>query len=187
MGEREIGLGMLDWTNGESQHEVSAERTQAGMNAIAAALDLSPAVAARTAAVASAPLPPKPVIVPEVAATPAEVLEAAIEAAHPEHVIDGPAEPLAAVPALGEMPVEDAAPVEEHPEVEEPVAVLETVAAVQPVEPVSVVPVVEPPVPVSALQQVGEPEPPAPPRPRPSAPASTPGTAFNPEIAPVED
>ena len=188
MGEREIGLGMLGWTNGESQREVSAERTQAGMNAIAAALDLSPAAPAGASVPTPPPLPPEPVIVPEEPAAPPEVLEAAIEAAHPEHIIEGPAEPFAAVPALGEMPVEDAAVAE--PVAEEPVPAIETVAAIQPVEPVSVVPTVEPPVPVSALQPQSAPEPvvePTPPRPKPSAPASTPGAAFNPEVEPVED
>src|SRR3569623_353791 len=38
MGEREIGLGMLGWTNGDTgQQEATAERTQAGMDAVAAA------------------------------------------------------------------------------------------------------------------------------------------------------
>jgi hypothetical protein len=39
-------------------------------------------------------------------AIPVEELEAAIEASHPEHVPEGPAEPPVMVPAFGETPVE---------------------------------------------------------------------------------
>jgi CPA2 family monovalent cation:H+ antiporter-2 len=94
MGEREIGLGMLGWTNGENAHQLETERTQANLDAVAAALkldDLPPA--ARPAD------PPAPAI-------PVEELEAAIEAAHPAHVAEGPAEPPELVPAFGETPEE---------------------------------------------------------------------------------
>jgi len=123
MGEREIGLGMLGWTNGDAQHEVTAERTRAGMNAVAAALKLD-----LSAPVAVAPGEPG-LVVPEPPAAPVtpEMLEAAIEAAHPEHVAEGPAEPPELVPALGEMPAEDTAA---------PVAAAQTAPAVEPAAPV---------------------------------------------------
>jgi hypothetical protein len=95
---------MLGWTNGENAHEVEAERTQANLEAVAAALklhDLPPAPAAAPAP----PPPPKPEPAPP--AIPVEELEAAIEAAHPEHVPEGPAEPPVMVPAFGETPVEE--------------------------------------------------------------------------------
>jgi CPA2 family monovalent cation:H+ antiporter-2 len=104
MGEREIGLGMLGWTNGENAHEVETERTQANLEAVAAALklhDLPPAPVA-----APAPLPPRRAD-PAPPAIPVEELEAVIEASHPEHVPEGPAEPPELVQAVGEMPVED--------------------------------------------------------------------------------
>jgi CPA2 family monovalent cation:H+ antiporter-2 len=152
MGEREIGLGMVGWSNTETAPEADAAPTPAGLDAVAAALKLDldtpvPANAEPIAPVVVAlePVPPEPE-----PAAPAEVLEAAIEAAHPEHEITGPAEPLEAVPALGEMPVE--------PDRPEPVAA--------PPEPVTETP---------------------PPRAKPTAPASTPGTAFNPEVVPAEE
>ena len=49
MGEREIGLGMLGWTNGENAHEVQVERTEANLEAVAAALQVDrPAAATRS-------------------------------------------------------------------------------------------------------------------------------------------
>src|SRR5204863_2273159 len=51
MGEREIGLGMLGWTNGENAHELETVRTQANLDAVAAALKLHD-------------LPPAPVVAP---------------------------------------------------------------------------------------------------------------------------
>jgi CPA2 family monovalent cation:H+ antiporter-2 len=104
MGEREIGLGLLGWTNGENAHQVEAARTQANLEAVAAALklhDLEPAP------VAAPPPPPPPKAEPAPPAIPVEELEAAIEAAHPEHVPEGPAEPPIMVPAFGETPVEE--------------------------------------------------------------------------------
>jgi CPA2 family monovalent cation:H+ antiporter-2 len=96
MGEREIGLGMLGWTNGENAHQVEVERTKATFEAVAAALKLHD-------------LPPTQVRKPEPAppAIPVEELEAAIEAAHPQHVAEGPAEPLELVPSFGETPIEE--------------------------------------------------------------------------------
>jgi CPA2 family monovalent cation:H+ antiporter-2 len=104
MGEREIGLGMLGWTNGENAHQVEAARTQANLEAVAAALklhDLEPAPVA-----APAP-PPPPKAEPAPPAIPVEELEAAIEASHPAHAPEGPAEPPIMVPAFGETPVEE--------------------------------------------------------------------------------
>jgi CPA2 family monovalent cation:H+ antiporter-2 len=111
MGEREIGLGMLGWV--------------AGVPAVVPAMPLAEPVAtapvleeqpvepepARSGfdAFVAAPVAEKvmPTIEPEpIQELPADVLEARIEAAHPEHEITGPAEPAALVPALGEMPVE---------------------------------------------------------------------------------
>lgn len=47
MGEREIGLGMLGWVDGENDHEVATARNSAAFDAVAAALalDFTPAVA----------------------------------------------------------------------------------------------------------------------------------------------
>jgi CPA2 family monovalent cation:H+ antiporter-2 len=104
MGEREIGLGMLGWTNGENAHELETVRTQANLDAAAAALklhDLPP----------TPPPKPEPAPVPRAEppppAIPVEELEAAIESAHPQHIPEGPAEPPELVPAFGEMPVEE--------------------------------------------------------------------------------
>jgi CPA2 family monovalent cation:H+ antiporter-2 len=115
MGEREIGLGMVAWANDDGQHDAQTERTQAGLDAVAAALKLNldaapPVMPAAAVPIATVAIVPEPAV-PELPApaVPAEVLEAAIEAAHPEHVITGPAEPLEAVPALGEMPIEEMA------------------------------------------------------------------------------
>ena len=229
MGEREIGLGMLGWTNGENEHEVVTERTQAGMEAIAAALQVDPVRQASTsrptppvmlrpvepiiAPPPPSPAPVAPVLVaeappmpdPDPETTSPDVLEAAIEAAHPEHVIEGAAEPPAIVPAPGEMPVE---PEEPSMEAEAPVPV-EAAASVPPAPTPAayvVAPVVlaaeplpeseaaapEPEVePELALPEpVAAPEPapvPAPPRSKPSGPATAPGAAFNPEVVPADD
>jgi hypothetical protein len=117
---------------------------------------------------------------PEAPAVPAEILEAEIEAAHPEHAVEGPAEPLSAVPALGEMPVEtqepDAAAVAEDPAAEpEPPE-----APAEPLQPT--------PVQAAAIEPVIiAPDVPEPPRPRPSGPATSPGAAFKPDPVPAED
>jgi hypothetical protein len=73
------------------------------LDAFSAALADPAEPAAADVAATPEVVPTEPVIV-----TPAapEVLEAAIEAAHPEHPIAGPAEPPETVPALGEMPAE---------------------------------------------------------------------------------
>jgi CPA2 family monovalent cation:H+ antiporter-2 len=112
MGEREIGLGMLGWTNGDNAHELETVRTQANLEAVAAALqlhDLPPAPAPK----------PEPIPViraePPPPAIPVEELEAAIEAAHPEHVPEGPAEPPELVRAFGETPVEEESEAESAP------------------------------------------------------------------------
>jgi CPA2 family monovalent cation:H+ antiporter-2 len=106
MGEREIGLGMLAWTNGDAERSRDAERAAASMAAVAAALKLeqqAPEPADSTASHAVGPAESEPF-----AGIPPEQLEAAIEAAHPEHEPSGPAEPPELVPALGEMPDEPA-------------------------------------------------------------------------------
>jgi CPA2 family monovalent cation:H+ antiporter-2 len=223
MGEREIGLGMIEQVPHAATVEPPAavvmpapvaplppeppapEAADAGMAAVAAALEVEPHT---PPVVPTAGAPAAPDLVPPVEAS-AEVLEAAIEAAHPEHEIAGPAEPLAAVPALGEMPAE-AAPTEPEPPVQ----------AAPPLAPASYAPTL-PPAPVvppsaeSLLEPAGEAVPaesrlgvepaaeveaqpmpvpeaepapqPEPPRPRPSGPASSPGRAFNPEIVPADD
>ncbi len=204
MGEREIGLGMLGWT--PSEPAPPATPTEAGMEAIAAALKLEPIVATAVAAKAE-PVRTEPVIEPAVVApiidaepapampaavdelapaadtgvppaaplmdVPVEMLEAAIEAAHPQHEATGPAEPPELVPALGETPAEEI------------VSDAATEGAVPPTpesgpEPVAVAAVPEPVVvPEPAIPEPVEPPPPS--RPKPAAPSSTPGVAFNPE------
>jgi CPA2 family monovalent cation:H+ antiporter-2 len=153
MGEREIGLGMLELADGRGRSPAVVNRDSFAEALVEPVMSIPVAETAVAAAVAH---PVEPIVVAPT--PPPEVLEAAIEAAHPEHEIAGPAEPPEAVPALGEMPV--------PPEAEA------TVAAEPPAEPI----VPEP-----------APEPPAPARPKPSGPASTPGAAFNPEVVPVED
>ncbi|MDO8358839.1 MAG: NAD-binding protein, partial [Devosia sp.] len=162
MGEREIGLGMLSWANGDKEHEVVAEREQAGFDAVAAALQpqLAPVVATYAAPPVAAPMP---------AADPEE-LEAAIEAAHPEHEPTGPAEPPELVPALGEMP---------EPEPEETGAELEPLPEPEPVAAVEPEPLPEPIAPI--------PEEPAKPRLRAGGPATSPASPFNPEVVPAEE
>jgi len=221
MGEREIGLGMLGWTNGENEHQVVNERTQAGMDAIAAALQVDPVGPAASRPtpsvtlrpvepiIAPPPAPPAAVVeappMPDPETTPPEVLEAAIEAAHPEHVIEGAAEPPSMVPAPGEMPLEPIEPEMASTGADEPAPVPAAVAppapapaayvvapVVMPITPaaepevatVAVEPDPAPPPPVAAA----EPEPvPPPPRPKPSGPATSPGAAFNPEVVPADD
>jgi CPA2 family monovalent cation:H+ antiporter-2 len=223
MGEREIGLGMLGWTNGENEHQVTTERTQAGMDAVAAALQVEPArsappprpVTLRQVEPIIAPPPPPPVApAPEPAAppmpdpdtTPPDVLEAAIEAAHPEHAIEGAAEPPSAVPAPGEMPLEpDAEPAEEEaapiPAAVSPPPAMPAAFVVAPVvmspepasEPESID--LEPELELSIAERETPAEPiipepvvtPPPPRTKPSGPATSPGAAFNPEVVPADD
>jgi CPA2 family monovalent cation:H+ antiporter-2 len=214
MGEREIGLGMLGWTNGENAHQLETERTQANLDAVAAALKLHdlPPAAAKPAE------PPPPAI-------PVEELEAAIEAAHPGHVAEGPAEPPEMVPAFGETPEEEPAGDDD-----EPVLFLE--GEMPPFEPVIearvsyVEPDAEDPEPVAEVAEPApedlpepeavagaaetapaaiedeldyidiepdpvepEPEPvPEPPRsPRAAGPASAPGVPYKPEVEPAAE
>jgi CPA2 family monovalent cation:H+ antiporter-2 len=111
MGEREIGLGMLGWTNGDNARAAEAERARANLEAVAAALrvdELPVRPMASPPPIEPAAPPPRPAPPPP-PAIPVEELEAAIEASHPEHVPEGPAEPPELVPAYGEMPVEDEA------------------------------------------------------------------------------
>jgi CPA2 family monovalent cation:H+ antiporter-2 len=94
LGEREIGMGMLELVNRDST--AVAEITAA--DAVAAALGT---------AIAS-PRPPA-ATAPEPAADP-EVLLEQIEAAPVQHADVGPAEPPALVSAYGEEPDQPAAP-----------------------------------------------------------------------------
>jgi CPA2 family monovalent cation:H+ antiporter-2 len=175
VGAREIGLGMLGWTTGDAAHQQAAERTQAGFEAIAAALAVDSLPAARRA----------PDVAPEPPLLPAAVdaFEAAIEAAHPAHVPAGPAEPPELVPALGEMPAEDEAEAESA---DVPLGYV-SVAQLPPQAPVVEAPVhFEPPAEVSddlasaAVEGVPAP-PPSPPPPRAEGPANTPGAPFRPK------
>ncbi|MBI4924048.1 MAG: Kef family K(+) transporter [Devosia nanyangense] len=175
MGEREIGLGMLSWANGDKEHEVVAEREQAGFDAVAAALQLQ--LGPVVATYAAPPPPSSP-------ANPA-VLEAAIEAAHPEHEPTGPAEPPELVPALGEMPVTEPeaafVPEPEEPGLVEPEPVQEPEAAVVAT---SALPPEPEPLPEPIAPILDEP---VKPRLRAAAPATSPASPFNPEVVPVEE
>ncbi len=157
MGEREIGLGMLGWINGENEHAGALAQSAARLAAVANALKIEPHPAK--------PLPPAPrIVTPPPVSDPAVIvgMEAAIEAAHPQHETTGPAEPPSEVPALGEMPDQLPAEVTEtvtpHPAAGEPSA---DIAAA----------------PAEALAA-------KPPRARASRPATTAATPFNPEVPP---
>jgi CPA2 family monovalent cation:H+ antiporter-2 len=167
MGEREIGLGMLGWI---------------GMSGAAATPEPAPRVSSEPAPTVSAmgfdnflvtPVPVAPEPLAELVATdhvapepPADVLEAEIEAAHPEHFVSGPAEPPELVPAFGEMLDERAAGTPA-------LSVAETADAI--------IAAAEPPAPPLVVV------PPPPPRPRAATPATRPATPFNPEVVPAED
>jgi CPA2 family monovalent cation:H+ antiporter-2 len=188
MGEREIGLGMLGWTNGDNAHQVQTERTQAGLDAVAAALKLdrlAPAPAAPAAPAPSAPVPSPPAI-------PVEELEAAMAASAPVDVVDA------------DDALEPDLPADE-PEGREPPA-LTVAGEMAPVEPLIEAPVsFAPPRPEAeeapgpsdipaeaAPPMLSEPfgaeidadelvEPAAPRAPRAGAPANAPGVPYKPE------
>jgi hypothetical protein len=105
MGEREIGLGMLELAEGETP-SLAATTVDAFTTARALSDQPAPILAAMPVLETAEPA----AVVPTPAMPPPEVLEAAIEAAHPEHTVSGPAEPPEMVPALGEMPAEPAEP-----------------------------------------------------------------------------
>jgi CPA2 family monovalent cation:H+ antiporter-2 len=209
MGEREIGLGMLGWTNGENAHEVETERTQANLEAVAAALklhDLPPAPAAT-------PAPPPPPPAPP--AIPVDELEAEIEAAHPEHMPEGPAEPPELVPALGETPIGDDADeapavvvagqmAPHEPLIEAPVSYfvpepededetepqperLPEVAAEAAEPEIVSVDSVEEDLDYIDIEPNPEPEPEAPRTPRAGGPSSSPGVPYKPEVEPAAE
>jgi CPA2 family monovalent cation:H+ antiporter-2 len=209
MGEREIGLGMLGWTNGENAHEVETERTQANLEAVAAALklhDLPPAPAAP-------PAPPPPPPAPP--AIPVDELEAEIEAAHPEHMPEGPAEPPELVPALGETPIGDDADeapavvvagqmAPHEPLIEAPVSYFvpepededETEPQPEPLPEVAAeaaepeivsVDSVEEDLDYIDIEPNPEPEPEAPRSPRAGGPSSSPGVPYKPEVEPAAE
>ena len=160
MGEREIGLGLLGWTNGENAHQQHTERVQAGFEAVAAALQVDPLPEGSSAS--SGP------------AVPVDELEASIERALlPAHKPEGPAEPPLLVPALGEMPAEPQEIVQEDlpPDEELPLAARSEPVTID-IEPRHVVPEPEAP----AL-------PPEPRSPRAGAPASMPGVPFRPDLS----
>jgi CPA2 family monovalent cation:H+ antiporter-2 len=189
MGEREIGLGMLGWTNGDNAHEIEAERTEANLDAVAAALQVD-----------RLPVKPK---APAAPAIPIEELEAEIEAAHPEHEAAGPAEPPALVPAFGETPAEDDEPVSpaivvagemapHEPMIEAPVAFAEPksdddeqeiVADDEELPPMAP----RPPVTIDAeAREVTPAAPDAPRAPKAVGPASAPGVPYKPESEPAD-
>jgi CPA2 family monovalent cation:H+ antiporter-2 len=207
MGEREIGLGMLGWTNGENAHEVETERTQANLEAVAAALklhDLPPAPAAP-------PAPPPPPPAPP--AIPVDELEAEIEAAHPEHMPEGPAEPPELVPALGETPIEDDADeapavvvagqmAPHEPLIEAPVSYFvpepededETEPQPEPLPEVAAEAAEPEIVSVDSVEEdldyidiEPNPEPEAPRSPRAGGPSSSPGVPYKPEVEPAAE
>ncbi len=208
MGEREIGLGMLGWTNGENAHEVETERTQASLDAVAAALklhDLPPVPAPEPVKAGPAASPPDPE--PVEPAIPVEELEAAIEASHPEHAPEGPAEPLAVVPAYGETPVEEAPEGDDAPSVvvagemprvepmnEAPVSYLEGEVEEPAPEPAAI-PAPPPQVEAAAEETdyidvepdavTVEPEPPR--TPKAGAPSTSPGVPYKPEVEPAAE
>ncbi len=213
MGEREIGLGMLGWTNGENAHEVETERTQANLEAVAAALKLHDLPPAPTPSATTGPAPAEAgpaeaaPIEPTIAV---DALEAAIEASHPEHVPEGPAEPPAVVPAYGETPIETDAG-----EADETVAPAVVIAGeMGRVEPLNEAPVsyyegeVEEPAPeptaipapppraelgaeevdyIDVEPDVVTSEPERPRAPRAGAPSSSPGVPYKPEVEPAAE
>jgi CPA2 family monovalent cation:H+ antiporter-2 len=218
MGEREIGLGMLGWTNGENAHEVETERTQANLEAVAAALklhDLPPAPTPPTKAEPAASEAQPATAAPAEPAIAVDELEAAIEASHPEHVPEGPAEPPAVVPAYGETPVEAEAEQADHDEGEQDGAPVIVVAGeMGRVEPVSEAPVtyyegeVEEPAPertaipapapraevgaeevdyIDVEADVVTSEPERPRTPRAGAPSSSPGVPYKPKVEPAAE
>ncbi len=184
MGEREIGLGMLGWTNGENAHQVETERTQASLEAVAAALKLE-----------TPSRQPAAPVEPAAGGIAVEELEAAIEAAHPEHVPEGPAEPPELVPALGEMPVENE--VEDEPAPAPAIIVAGEMPAFEPIAEAPVIyiepeaePLIidaEPVEPVAELPAPGYADDAVPRALRPAAPSSTPGAPFSPAREPADD
>jgi CPA2 family monovalent cation:H+ antiporter-2 len=116
MGEREIGMGMLGWV--EEKAPVPAPVPV--VEAVPAMQPERSGFDGFVVAAAAERLQPILDFAPAPVAEPApEALEAAIEAAHPEHEVSGPAEPPEMVPSLGEMPAEAAvepeAPVQAPP------------------------------------------------------------------------
>ncbi|RYE09712.1 MAG: sodium:proton antiporter [Hyphomicrobiales bacterium] len=163
MGEREIGLGMLGFAHPVSDEDAQAGRERASLDAVAAALKLEGVMPL------AKPAPVAPAI-------PIEELEAAIEAAHPAHVPEGPAEPPEVVPALGETPVE---PAEE--EAEAPAVVL-----IGEMPSFELVPEATVHFAAGEPDEPAEPELPAAPRPpRAGGPATTPGAPYKPEVEPA--
>ena len=155
LGEREIGLGMVDVINRDSK--AVAEIT---------ASDAVASVLAPLAAAGAAKLPADPNLL-------AEAIEAAqAEVQHPD---SGPAEPPVLVSAYGEEP--DVAPVAEpSSEPEEDEVEPETIAELEALD----APLVAAAEPVASPT----PEPAAAGPARPDRPATTPGTPFNPEVPP---
>ena len=180
MGEREIGLGMLDWVHKDHKTAAALSAADAVEAALAAAAPARPAAAFVPGATIAQPQPVAPAIelqppAPAELAPPASgagplsdieppreraeagseidavELERAIESMAIQHEDTGPAEPPAEVPSLGEMPdVEPEAAVEQTPEPSP--------------EPSSASPDVVPF--------------------RPRQPATTPAMPFNPEVPP---
>ncbi|MDB5540865.1 MAG: potassium-efflux system protein [Devosia sp.] len=156
LGEREIGLGMVDVLTRDSK--AMAEIT---------ASDAVESVLGPLAAAATVRLPADPNLL-------AEAIEAAQAAV--QHHDSGPAEPPAVVSAYGEEPdtetdgqvgPEEVGPDENAVEPED-IAELEALDGA----------------PEAAAEVPAEEAPPAPAGPRPARPATTPGSPFNPEVPP---
>lgn len=161
LGEREIGLGMVDVINRDSK--AVAEITAAD----AVESVLAPLAAAAVATTPKLPSDPN-------------LLAEAIEAAQAEvqHADSGPAEPPAVVSAYGEEP--DEVP-EVFAEPDENLVDAEDIAELEAFDvPVEAADDVVAPEPVAVEPEV----PAAPVGPRPDRPATTPGTPFNPEVPP---
>lgn len=169
LGEREIGLGMVDVINRDSRAVAEITASDAVESVLA------PLAAA--AAVATPKLPSDP-----------NLLAEAIEAAQAEvqHTDSGPAEPPAVVSAYGEEPdveTEDFAEPDENLVEAEDIAELEAFDV--PVEAADEAVVPEASAPVAPEPVAVEPEiPPEPAGPRPDRPATTAGVPFNPEVPP---
>jgi CPA2 family monovalent cation:H+ antiporter-2 len=164
MGEREIGMGMLDWITKD-------HRTAAALSA-ADAVEAALAPAAPVPAIETEP----PVALNDAdAEIEAAALAKAIESMAVQHEDTGPAEPPAEVPSLGEMPDIETSP--------EP-ASAEDAPVPGPVE-VAAEPAAEEPAPAAEAPA----RPSAPPDPdvipfKPRQPATKPAMPFNPEVPP---
>jgi len=157
LGEREIGLGMVDVINRDSKAVAEITASDAVESVLA-------------------PLAASATVTPKLPSDP-NLLAEAIEAAQAEvqHPDSGPAEPPAVVSAYGEEPdaIAEAA-AEPDPEAIEAEEIAELEALDAPTDAVS-----SEPEPVASATVVSEPV-----SSRPDKPATTPGIPFNPEVPP---